>query len=256
MTRLMPPRRRPGRSSALAPLLALPMLLVPLRVADAQPPVELAVVPSASAGASSAAELTLSAEVALAWDVAPGARVVVRGQDLQHQLDGEALPSSHRLAFELEPGCSVVTAEIGPYGPPEAVPSYRWQKWLLCRDGGTEARRSTASLVTAKTGDPLELRPLLAPWQVKAGSDLPVRIYDGGEARPGAHLEARDGQGDPVTAIAGAAGIAYLRIPREGQWTITYRPLDKVGGPVREAVLVLDLGLETEPSTAPTEVPR
>jgi hypothetical protein len=106
-------------------------------------------------------------------------------------------------------------------------------KVLILASATTLVRVNDAAGVTAddttattKSGQKVEIRPLMDPTTLAAGSDLPVRVYVQGEAvRDAIVLATHTPSGATVRARADTKGIAHLRIDQPGAWRIELRSL-------------------------------
>lgn len=80
-----------------------------------------------------------------------------------------------------------------------------------------------ASIATSKTGQAVEIRPLMDPTALIPGSDLAVRVYSRlGEATGGLVLATNATTGETVRAVADDSGIAILRIGGAGRWRLEF----------------------------------
>jgi hypothetical protein len=125
------------------------------------------------------------------------------------------------------PGCSLLQVDLGP--PSSRGFSDSWQrvtrcsKIATCRPNADRADRHRAgALLTAKTGSRIEIRPLLNPLELVPGSDLPVRLYFEGESVKEVAVRADSPDGARVEAASDRVGIAFLRIPTSGRWTVRF----------------------------------
>ena len=171
--------------------------------------------------------LTLPAELGDSWREVNVGRLRMRTTARQSSLDRRRLPSSAALDVSVgTPGCSLLQVDLGP--PSSRGYSDSWQrvtrcsKIATCRSNASRADRHRAgALLTAKTGSRIEIRPLFNPLELVPGSDLPVRLYFGGESVQ-AVVSGQGPDGEQVQAASDRVGIAFLRIPRPGRWTVRF----------------------------------
>lgn len=82
---------------------------------------------------------------------------------------------------------------------------------------------------TSKSGQQVEIRPLMDPTAVPPGADLAVRIYMQGEAAPGVEVRATHVATGTVQRLrADAKAIALIRVTAAGEWRLeadVLRPL-------------------------------
>ena len=171
--------------------------------------------------------LRLPPELGETWSEASIGRLQVRTARKQVALDGERLPKSRSLEVTLEgKSCSLVQVDLG--APSAGERSDAWQlatrctKIVACARTSRRSRQRSSAVVTAKTGSRIEIRPLLNPAVLVPGSDLPVRLYFEGESVPAGRVEAVAGSGARQAAISDRVGIAFLRIPVAGDWTVRF----------------------------------
>lgn len=176
--------------------------------------------------------LTLSSTVASSWREANVARLVVRRAGAQRSLTEEQLAPSADLELKMaDEACTMVLVDVGPATSKGFADSWRrvsrCTKIFECNDRGDAAaqlaRRRATSFMTGKVGSRVEIRPLLSPALVRPGGDFPLRLYADGKARPAALVEAHGSRGETVSAVTDPVGIATLRIPSSGRWTVLYR---------------------------------
>jgi hypothetical protein len=182
-----------------------------------------------AAGEPAVVRVELDAGLGDSWREVNVGRVVVRSGGDQRRVPASALPAGRVLELYAPAGeCSLVLADLGPAaerGRPDSWSRVtRAAKIVTCPDASTSeafrARVRATGLLTAKTGSRIEIRPLANPATVRPGSDLPVRLYFEGAAAAGARVTAAGPDGLRRDAFADAAGIAVLRIPAAGLWTL------------------------------------
>jgi hypothetical protein len=171
--------------------------------------------------------LTLPAELGSAWSEVNIGRLRVRTANRQSALDRRRLSSSAALDVSVDArGCSLLQIDVGP--PASRGYSDSWQRVTRCSKIATcgssadrADRRRAGALLTAKTGSRIEIRPLFNPLELVPGSDLPVRLYFGGESVQTV-VTGVGPDGAHVQADSDRVGIAFLRIPRSGRWTLRF----------------------------------
>ena len=188
--------------------------------------------------------LTLPTDLGESWREVNVGRLQVRTADRQRSLDRRQLSSSATLDVSVgSPGCSLLQVDVGP--PPTRGYSDSWQRVTRCSkiatcrsNAGPADRRRAGTLLTAKTGSRIEIRPLFNPLELLPGSDLPVRLYFQGESIREAVVQADGPNGVSTQATSDRVGIAFLRIPESGLWTLRFAHRDAV------AELVFDVPLD------------
>ncbi|HEX6198768.1 MAG TPA: DUF4198 domain-containing protein [Thermoanaerobaculia bacterium] len=192
----------------------------------------LAVAPTVARGGTgepSVVRLELDARLGDSWREVNVGRVVVRSGSGQRRVPAGSLPVGRVLELAAPAGeCSLVLADLGPASERGLPDSWsrvtRAAKIVSCPAAGSPgafaARVAAAGLLTAKTGSRIEIRPLVNPATVRPGSDLPVRLYVEGDAVTGARVTAVGPGGLRRDAFSDGAGIAVLRIPAAGLWTL------------------------------------
>lgn len=160
-----------------------------------------------------------SADGRIAEVAAAAAGVTMAGVTLTSEL---AKPDAGDLARLEEP---TVRIEAG-----SAVRLVRCSKTLVRRDDdATRGQRSAIAI--SKAGPPTEIRPMMDPTVALIGSDVPLRVFAGSAARPGAVLHARliapaAGAALPEaveqTIRANESAIAILNVSHAGVWLIEY----------------------------------
>lgn len=172
--------------------------------------------------------LTLPAELGESWREVNIGRLQVRTTKKQTALDSRPLPSAAALDLSLDgPGCSLLQVDVGPAATRGEADSWqrvtRCSKIVACRRGaGRVERQRSAAIITGKTGSRIEIRPLLNPAVLVPGSDLPVRLYFEGESVRAVRVHGRGPEGALVEATSDNVGIAFLRIPESGRWTVSF----------------------------------
>ncbi|CAG0951932.1 hypothetical protein PHYC_00245 [Phycisphaerales bacterium] len=96
----------------------------------------------------------------------------------------------------------------------------------LVRVSDADGKPAADSTPTSKSGQQVEIRPLMDPTSMLPGGDLPVRLYMKGTAAGGGvisatHLESNTTQ----QATADSGGIALLHIERPGEYRLELRVL-------------------------------
>jgi hypothetical protein len=101
-------------------------------------------------------------------------------------------------------------------------------KTLIRVADGAITRPSATAL--GKTGQVVELRPLIDPTVVAPGTDLPLWVYVGGVKRPGVKVEATHvASGKQVSFETGRGGAGHVRIPAAGVWRVAAYFIEPAG---------------------------
>lgn len=175
------------------------------------------------------------------WDTANVAQCFVRSGGEQKSLLPLAAGADGRLAqFSVDrAGPALLCVCVGPpeaRGHPDS-----WQRVTHCtkiildvQPQGADGRVVSPPNpgVTAKTGQKIEILPLVDPTRLRKGDDLPLRVYYEGIKIEGARITAsvtragtdlgRDGPVVEVTAArpTDGHGITSLPIARAGRWVV------------------------------------
>jgi len=197
--------------------------------------------------------LTLNAEMGESWREVNVGRVVIRSTGRQERLAADAFQASRHLDLELaDSGCSLVLVDLGPASAKGHSDSWRRitrsTKILSCPAGGNpyaalRERARAGAMAMAKVGGTIEIRPFVNPALMRAGSDLPVRIYVENAPQAGVEVLALGPQGRRLSAVTDAVGVANFTLPDSGHWVIRYTVL-RDGTPLI-AELEFDLAPET-----------
>lgn len=138
-------------------------------------------------------------------------RLVLRSAAEQRSL----LPATGRRVEAAADGCAVVLATFG---------ATRTSRLVACPKGATLSDRlGIGGHAGAKTGGPIEIRPLQNPALLRPGRDLAVRLYLEGRPSEGEIVVAERSDGQRLEARSDAEGIAGVRLPAPGAWTLRYR---------------------------------
>jgi len=79
------------------------------------------------------------------------------------------------------------------------------------------------SIATSKTGQTVEIRPLMDPTAIVPGSDLAVRLYAKIPGAAGGVVIATNATtGETVRALADESGIAAVHVPSAGRWRMEF----------------------------------
>jgi hypothetical protein len=94
----------------------------------------------------------------------------------------------------------------------------------IIRVGASEPGQSAN--VTAKTGQQVEIRPVMDPTGLGIGSDVPVVVYAGDGKVAGATLIATHiATGERLEFVTNASAIGHFRQSRAGAWRVEFRQL-------------------------------
>ncbi|MHC4065141.1 MAG: DUF4198 domain-containing protein [Planctomycetota bacterium] len=173
------------------------------------------------------------------WDTANVAQLFVRsaGEQKSYLPLGPA-PGQRHVSLEVErAGPALLCIGVGP--PEERGHSDSWQRVTHCtkivlnvqpRDPAATAGSTSNPGITAKTGQKVEILPLVDPTRLRQGDDLPVRVYYEGVKVKGALITATVHQGDlagaGVTINAArqtdAHGTTWLPVTHAGTWVVRF----------------------------------
>ena len=177
--------------------------------------------------------LSLEASLAPSWKDVNIGRLVVQTPGRQRRLDLAPLSKSRHLEADLAEArteCVLLIAELGPADTKGYSGSWqritRVSKLMVCPPGrdpdALAARRRAGAALTAKSGSRIEVRPLFNPATVRVGRDLAVALYQGGEPQSDAKVIAQGPGGRLLRGRTDTAGVAVIRIPASGTWTVSY----------------------------------
>ena len=76
--------------------------------------------------------------------------------------------------------------------------------------------------LTAKVGDKIEVLPLIAPTSLRAGHNLPVRVYFDGQSQKDAEVIAYRPDGSLQKATTDSVGTTVFDLTQPGRWIIRY----------------------------------
>ena len=192
--------------------------------------------------ADTALDLTLQLPTTLrdaetTWDNVNIGECFIRSGGEQHTITPQALASDPRSG-------TITIDRVGPallclsVGPPESRGhSDSWQRVSYCAKiildvqpgpNQREERFMPNPGVTAKTGQKLEILPLVDPTTIRPGHDLPIRVYFEGVKIKGAKMTASvtaDGFAKTIDTIEAhhptdSHGTTWFHVERAGTWTI------------------------------------
>ena len=219
--------------------------LVGLVMAEAALAGEPAIVPSTlrpTAGQPMSLELNLpktdrGGEVT--WANANLGQFFVRtGERQQSLLPLNVGPDEKRAPLQLDsPGPAMLCVGVGP--PEARGQSDSWQRTTHCtkivlnvqpKEPNTSPPAATAVGVTGKTGQKIEIQPLMDPSALKVGDDLAVRVHYEGSKVKDAKLTATITPGDVRAAgevvdpgrPTDAEGSTWFKISKTGTWIIRF----------------------------------
>lgn len=147
------------------------------------------------------------------------------------------------------PGYALVVLGAGPAGEKGHGDSWQRTNWctkLVVRidpDAGDNAEMRDAG-VTAKVGQKIELLPMIAPYALVPGADLPVRAYFNNDKAAGKEVTAYRPDGSTDVQTTGSVGVANFRITQAGRWMIRFDHTD--AGTTYTAELVFDVSNAAE----------
>ena len=203
----------------LSPLLWLlfsaPSLLAatdPAAIASAP----LSLVPAKAAGLL---RVMLDPALADSWQQAALERLAVRSPGAVSSVPVDTLPASRALDLRLaKAACLLLLVDFEP-------PLAHHAKAIACDSRGSAARRlanrlAAAAWLTARTGTACEIQPMANPATLRAGADLPIRIFRDGMLWSGAEVVAIGPGGQRLERRADAAGTAVIPIASAGRWQV------------------------------------
>jgi hypothetical protein len=93
----------------------------------------------------------------------------------------------------------------------------------LVRVLADQAVPAHSAIAQSKTGQAAEIRPLADPTMVKAGSDLPVRVYVDGSKKARVRVSATSvAAGKTYEFVTDATGAGHFRVTHPGVWRIEF----------------------------------
>ncbi len=174
------------------------------------------------------------------WDTANVAQFFVRSAGVQKSfLPLNVAPDAKQATYSVEkPGPALLCLGVGP--PETRGHSDSWQRVTHCvkivlqvrpKDADqAPAPTSNAGLI-AKTGQKIEILPLVDPTRVRKGDDLPLRVYyEGGKVEGGrvtATVAPPAGEDDTKVEVSAARptdaeGTTWLPITQAGTWVVRF----------------------------------
>jgi hypothetical protein len=145
-----------------------------------------------------------------------------------------AVPGVAMIGLDLQETIEAWTA--GQFAPASAYPGgvarvrVLRSATALLRVQNAEGSPVHDTTATSKSGQNVEIRPLMDPTTMLPGSDLPVRVYVQGVAAPYASVAAAHRlSGLRFEVNADAKGIAILPVTEAGDWTIHTRWISPPG---------------------------
>lgn len=76
--------------------------------------------------------------------------------------------------------------------------------------------------LTDKTGQWLELRPMVNPIGLAPRAMLPIKLYAFGKSQPHQMIDAVGPRGQVITEYTNHAGLAHFYLPESGDWTFRW----------------------------------
>jgi hypothetical protein len=87
--------------------------------------------------------------------------------------------------------------------------------------------KNIASIATSKTGQPVEIRPLMDPTALRPGADLAVRLHAKGPGGAGGVVIATNTTtGVAVRSVADSSSIANIHIESGGRWRLEFHVVE------------------------------
>jgi hypothetical protein len=82
----------------------------------------------------------------------------------------------------------------------------------------------------SKTGQKVEILPLLDPTQVKPGGDLPVAVYINGSKKPDIKVAATRVGGAKENRVADPSGSSHFKVANAGPWRVEFHYVEPLTG--------------------------
>ncbi|MCP5111763.1 MAG: DUF4198 domain-containing protein, partial [bacterium] len=100
---------------------------------------------------------------------------------------------------------------------------------VLVRVPGPGGEAPHSATAQSKTGQLVEIRPLADPTSIAVGSDLPIRVYAGGEKRSGAMVLATNvSTGKSQKLTTDPVGAADFNVNASGLWRVEFHHAQKL----------------------------
>ncbi len=248
------PKRMPARASLLPALAGLATLAL-ATAAFAETPRSSLRLEAGDAGdtltviAGQPVRMHLSLPGKEGWSQANVGHFVVRTYGKQESLSPVPAAGTDYVEYTFdEPGLALIILAVGPAS--EKGKSDSWQRTTHCTRlivrvvPDVDAPQDYAALMpdpglTAKIGDRIEVRPLIAPSSLRVGHHLPVRIYFGGSKQTHVTVAAHRGDRAIETKSTDSVGTTFFSITEPGRWLIRYE--ESVEGTTYTGDLVFDV---------------
>lgn len=240
---------------------------------------------TAAVGETVRLRLSDSRTGAVPWTEAPVEHFFARTSWTQHNRDEvqaagegpEALwpadrPGVLMLGCDLEPREERVTAQAFAAFAERVLPASRARALQTAEAAGEVLLRraesskalvrvigqgaaDAASIATSKSGQRVEIRPLMDPTAIEPGSDLAVRVYaqiPGPD--DGVVIATNTTTGQVLRAPTNDTSLAVVPIAAPGRWVLEFHAISPDGGGwlVHSATLSFDVG-DVAPADAPAE---
>lgn len=173
---------------------------------------------------------------AAAW-VADRPGVLMLGIDLAPRVETiEADVFAAFVAHAFSPGAFGIAPAAEGAGAPIDVLRIECAKALVWvePDGpadGPPGDTMPDSIATSKTGQPVEIRPLMDPTRLPPSSDLPVRVYASLEgATPGWVIATNATTNESVRTPVDSSLVAHIGLPSAGRWRLEFHALRALDG--------------------------
>ncbi len=166
------------------------------------------------------------------------------------------------LMFGLDLQPRTETLEAGTFAAFQSVHVSAERRVALPKEGSVEVRRVESakalvrvegdatepeSIAMSKTGQAVEIRPLMDPTRARVGSDVPLKVYSqiGGASRA-LVLATNTTTGETVRAQSDDWGIADVPIVSAGRWQVEVHAIRSMRGvgsyELHTATLTFDVG--------------
>ena len=106
-----------------------------------------------------------------------------------------------------------------------AVQTVRSGKTLVRAAGDGAA----SAVATSKTGQAVEIQPVADPTVIAVGSDLPLRVFIGGDKKSDAKVQVTSPSGKTETFTTDGVGSGHVRIGEAGVWRAEFSHLAHTG---------------------------
>lgn len=180
-------------------------------------------------------ELALSLPEGDSWNSAKIGRAVIR------QPDGSQVTLASEAAFRalrdssqaqplaigpLMPGTSLIILSAGTgeggRGQDDMAGNHRFSKIIVQQSDARGLVPAKQSGVMQKTGQPLEIRPMILPMGLKMGDEMSIKLYEDQSHRGDAQVEVHHPDGDVELIKTAGNGVAHFEVRSPGLHHLRY----------------------------------